>query len=153
RVCQPSVILRGTCLHSSASSSNCRGFASLSVGGSIMLRQATLLPVLFAALILTPTVAHGATFQVIPAAVVLHGDFARCQLLVTALELDGTVNERSADLTLQAAFQSSQSKVVMTTATGRLLAVANGDAVVTVTVAGVTRSVPVKVMGIQERPV
>jgi hypothetical protein len=118
-----------------------------------MLRQTSRQSALLAFLLVAPTVAHAGDFQVIPATVVLHGNFARAQFVVTGREPDSTVNERYADLTHQAVYQSSLPQVVTISPTGRLLAVGNGDAIISVTASGVTHTVPVKVMGVLERPV
>lgn len=90
-------------------------------------------------------------FQVSPAPVVLEGNFARAQLLVTGLE-KAAVSERSADLTRQATYLSSNPQVAAVNNTGRLLAVGNGDATITVTMAGTARPVPVKVSGVVPEP-
>lgn len=89
-------------------------------------------------------------FQVTPAAVQLEGNFERAQLLV----LDGNTppNERTTDLTTQAAYQSSNPQIVSVLRSGQLLAVGNGDAAVTVTVAGTAKTVPVKVVGVTPEP-
>ncbi|HJT30453.1 MAG TPA: DUF1549 and DUF1553 domain-containing protein [Pirellulales bacterium] len=96
--------------------------------------------------------AHAATFQVSPATVKLTGNFARAQLVVTALNPDGTAGERSADLTRQATYLSSNPQVVTATAAGFLLAVGNGQAAINVTSGGETISVPVEVSGVAEKP-
>lgn len=92
-----------------------------------------------------------ADFQVAPASVALDGNFARAQLVVSESQ-PGGVTERSPDLTQQATFASSNSRIVAVTGAGKLLAVSNGDAVITVTFAGVARPVPVKVTGIVADP-
>jgi hypothetical protein len=89
-----------------------------------------------------------ADFQVTPPNVTLAGNFARAQLIVSV----GAPGERSDDLTAQAAYQSTNEKVVAVTPGGRLLAVGNGSAMVNVAHGGVTRSVPVTVAGITDRP-
>ena len=67
---------------------------------------------------------HAATdFQVAPSPVTLEGNYARAQLLVIARPDAGAVNERSADLTHQAAYLSSNPQVVTVSPIGRLLAV------------------------------
>jgi hypothetical protein len=104
-------------------------------------------------LLLGPAVAaHAADFQVEPAAVTLEGNFARAQLLVTARDAGGAVSERSADLTHQAAYASSDPHIVTVDAAGRLLAAGNGTATVTVTAAGVAHPVPVTVTGVVADP-
>ena len=51
--------------------------------------------------------AQGHTLLVTPAEVKLEGNFSRVQLVVTAADASGMVNERSEDLTGQAKFASS----------------------------------------------
>jgi hypothetical protein len=91
-------------------------------------------------------------FQVKPASLTLKGNHARAQLLVTASNARGKVDERSADLTRRAVYHSANEHIALVSPTGRLLAVDNGEVVVTVTVAGATHSVPVRVEGIVARP-
>jgi hypothetical protein len=88
-------------------------------------------------------------FSVTPPSIALDGNFARCQLVVTA----GTPDERAADLTHQAAYASSDQRVVTVSPAGVLLAVGNGKAAVTVTVNGVAQTVPVVVIGVVPQPV
>jgi hypothetical protein len=82
-----------------------------------------------------------------PPAVTLTGNFARAQLVVAA----GT-GERADDLTGVATFQSSDPKVVTVSPAGRLLAVGNGNAAVTITAGGLAKSVSVAVTGVSDRP-
>src|SRR5688572_10967553 len=78
-----------------------------------------------------------AEIQVTPATAMLDGNFSRTQLVVT-----GT---NSRDLTLIATYKISRPEVAAVSATGRLLAVGNGQAVVTVTADGVAKDIPVTV--------
>jgi hypothetical protein len=87
-----------------------------------------------------------------PAEVRLTGNFEGVQLLATAVDSGAEPNERSRDLTTQATFASSDAGIVTVDERGRLLAVANGTATITVTAAGVSRDVPVTVEGISEKP-
>ncbi|MEX0712079.1 MAG: hypothetical protein WD278_06995, partial [Pirellulales bacterium] len=96
--------------------------------------------------------AAAATFRVAPASVELEGTFARAQLLATSLEADGGSTDRSADLTRQAVYASSNPQVVTVSDAGALLAVGNGQAVVSVTAGGEAIEVPVVVSGVEERP-
>ena len=91
-------------------------------------------------------------FRVSPAKVAFERNFEQTQILVTATDPVGAVNERSDDLTTKASFASSNPAVVAVTPAGRLLGVANGDAVVNVTVDGITKSVEVHVEGIVADP-
>src|SRR2546430_900708 len=93
--------------------------------------------------------ARAEPFHVTPAAVTLEGNLARVQLVVTAGD---TVNEKSADLTHRAAYRSSRPEVVTVSETGRLLAVCNGQAAISVSVDSVSRSVPVTVSGVVAVP-
>jgi len=86
-------------------------------------------------------------FQVNPPTAALAGNFARLQLLVTAGQGD-----RADDLTHKVTFQSSNPQVVTILPTGRLLAVGNGSANVTVTFNSASRSVPVTVSGVEASP-
>src|SRR5689334_14278116 len=94
--------------------------------------------------------ARSADFQVFPPTVQLDGSFERAQLLV--MEGLAAPSERTNDLTHQAAYQSSNPQVVTVSRTGQLLAGSNGDATVTVTVAGIAKVVPVKVSGVTAEP-
>lgn len=96
--------------------------------------------------------ASGATFQVGPPAIQLEGNFSRAQLLVTAANSDGTTNERSADLTHQAVYASSNPQVVSVSSAGALLAAGNGEATITVTANGEMIQVPVQVTGVTPQP-
>ena len=71
---------------------------------------------------------------------------------MTATDPTGITNERSEDLTTKSSFASSNPAVVTVTPAGRLLAVANGDTVVNVTVEGITKAVEVHVEGIVPDP-
>jgi hypothetical protein len=95
----------------------------------------------------------GTDFQVTPAAVTLEGNYARTQLVVTARAPDGTVTDQSADRTYEAVYLSSNPQIVTVGPNGRVLAHGNGDATITVTVAGVARPVAVKVTGVTDKPV
>lgn len=92
------------------------------------------------------------SFRVQPEQVALSGNFARCQLVVTAADAGGEFSSRSFDLTHQAAYATSDPKVVSVSAGGRLLAVGNGTAEVTVTVGGASVSVPVSVSDVLPTP-
>jgi hypothetical protein len=96
--------------------------------------------------------AGGASFQVNPLAVQLEGNFARAQLLVTAANPDGTTNERSADLTHEATYSSSNPQVVAVSSSGALLAVGNGEATITATAKGESVPIAVVVTGVAPRP-
>jgi hypothetical protein len=94
----------------------------------------------------------GADFQIAPAAVTLDGNFARAQLIVAERGSNGAMSERSADLTHQARYISSDPRIVTVSDTGLLLAHDNGSATITVNVAGVAHSVAVTVKGVIAKP-
>lgn len=96
--------------------------------------------------------ANAVDYQVSPAKVVLDQNFAQVQLLVTATDATGATQERSEDLTTRASFASSDPKIVSVTPAGRLLAVGNGQAVVSITIDGVAKPVEVQVTGVLPQP-
>src|SRR5690348_6576822 len=89
---------------------------------------------------------------VLPAEVQLSGNFAQAQLLVAAVQSDGTPSKQSDDLTYKASYQTSDAKVVTVNESGRLLAEGDGTAKIVVTVGDVKREVPVTVSGVQAQP-
>ncbi len=91
-------------------------------------------------------------FKVSPAKITLERNYEQAQLLVTATDASGATNDRSEDLTTRASFASSNPAIVSATADGRLLGIANGDAVVTVTVDGTAKPVEVHVEGVVPDP-
>jgi hypothetical protein len=95
---------------------------------------------------------RGADFQITPSALTLDGNFARAQLLVTERAADGAEHDRSPDLTHQARYVSSNPQIVRVSSSGLLLALGNGSATITVSVAGKTSAVPVTVQGIVPQP-
>jgi hypothetical protein len=107
-----------------------------------------------ATVLLGPAAASPAAFdfQVAPATVTLEGNFARTQLVVTAKVDTSAANERGSDLTHQATYVCSNPQIVTVTATGQLLAAGTGETTVTVTVAGVSHPIPVKVTGVVAEP-
>jgi len=113
-------------------------------------------PALLACLMLGPItaaqVAAAATFDVEPASIQLEGNFARAQLVLTARNSDGTKSERSADVTPQASYTSTNPQVVSVLRPGFLLAVGDGEAAIQVSIGGETVAVPVKVSGVSAQP-
>ena len=97
--------------------------------------------------------ADGPGFVIQPAQVELNGNFARAQLLVTEIGTDGKPNVRSNDLTEQATYAPSNPQVVTVDEAGRLLAVGNGEADVTVTVDGKSAVTHVTVANVASVPV
>lgn len=100
----------------------------------------------------TTSRANGAAFLVSPPSIALEGNFARAQLVVSALQPDGSVNDRSNDLTHNATYASSNPQVISVTSSGFLLAIGNGEAAIAVTANGETVQVPVQVSGISQQP-
>ncbi len=96
--------------------------------------------------------ARAVEFQVFPPQVVLAESFARAQLLARAVDAAGGVSERSDDLTSRASFVSSDPAIAVVNPAGLVLAVGNGQATITVAVEGVTRAVPVEVIGVLPQP-
>ncbi len=94
-----------------------------------------------------------AGFQVSPPKLVLEGNYARAQLLATAVGPDGSVNERSNDLTHAATYASSNPQVVTVSSSGFVLATGNGEAVISVTAGAETVQTPVTVSGVLPQPV
>jgi hypothetical protein len=88
-----------------------------------------------------------------PAKVSFDRNFDQAQILVNSADSSGTINERSDDLTTRAAYSSPDPKVVTVTPAGRLVAVGNGQATVTVSLDGVTKQVEVQVTGLVDKPV
>jgi hypothetical protein len=104
------------------------------------------------ALILLPGVCRSGTeFQVTPDQVFLEGNYARAQILVSAQDRSGA-GERAADLTHQAIYQSSDTRIVTVAPRGQLLAAGNGETSVRVTASGVTHEVRVRVTGVVAAP-
>ncbi|HWB00068.1 MAG TPA: DUF1549 domain-containing protein [Pirellulales bacterium] len=106
-----------------------------------------------------PALAAAANFEVHPAIVKLAGNFEQAQLVVTELaqpDSSSTVDAqaRRADLTAQAEFSSSNTKVVTIDQRGRLLARGNGATTVRVSVPnrGSAATVEVEVTGFTAQP-
>ncbi|HEY3967447.1 MAG TPA: DUF1549 domain-containing protein [Planctomycetaceae bacterium] len=105
-----------------------------------------------ASLALLTQVAWALDFKISHSQVIFDRNFEQAQLLVTATDPAGVSNERSEDLTTRASFASSNPAVVSVSPSGRLLGLANGDAVINVTVEGVSKPVEVHVAGIVTDP-
>ncbi|MDX1946832.1 MAG: DUF1553 domain-containing protein [Pirellulaceae bacterium] len=95
----------------------------------------------------------GSGLIVTPEKVDLNGNFARGQLVVSRPDQDGKITERSDDLTTQAKFRSSDPAVVTVSESGQLVAIKDGAATITVSLAEDQREVPVAVSGVVEHPV
>ena len=92
------------------------------------------------------------TLVVTPDRVVLDGNFARAQLLVTKPLTKDEIDQRSDDLTAQATFTSANPAIAQVTERGQLLAVENGETTIDIAAAGAHRTVPVTVQGVTEHP-
>ncbi|MCI0357907.1 MAG: DUF1553 domain-containing protein [Planctomycetaceae bacterium] len=90
---------------------------------------------------------------VAPAEVKLAGNFTRVQLVVTEPAADGSVTERSQDLTGQVVFASADAAIATVSPSGEILAVKDGQTTITVTRGDAKRDVPVSVSGVVESPV
>jgi Protein of unknown function (DUF1553)./Protein of unknown function (DUF1549)./Bacterial Ig-like domain (group 2). len=90
---------------------------------------------------------------VTPAEVKLDGNFASVQVVVTAPASDGTITDRSDDLTSQVVFASADPTIATVSASGEILAAKNGQTTITITRGDVKRDVPVTVSGVVEHPV
>lgn len=112
----------------------------------------TALVVCLSLLPLSPLPASARDFVVTPTGVTLSGNFAQSQLLVTASDAAGQTTDRSDDLTSRASYQSSHPAIAAVEPNGRISAVGNGEATITVTIEGTARTVLVKVAEIVERP-
>jgi hypothetical protein len=107
------------------------------------------------AVFLLATASHAAgppAIVISPERVELNGNFARAQLVVTKPAAGGFVNERSDDLTTQATYATSDPGVITVSPSGQLLAIANGEARVTVQANDARVEVPVTVADVAEHP-
>ena len=93
---------------------------------------------------------HGVSVSPVEAKLVRN--FEQVQLVVTAKNADGSITDRSGDLTNSASFVSSAPNIVSVNSQGRLLAKANGQATIKVTAGGATHDVPVTVSGVVDQP-
>jgi len=92
------------------------------------------------------------SFSVTPSNVALQGNFSEAQLLVSQSGAEGTADKRSPDFTHAVSYSSSDDAIVTVSAAGRLLAVGNGMANISVEYEGQAHSVPVTVTGIEGKP-
>jgi hypothetical protein len=90
--------------------------------------------------------------HVFPPEVQMEGNFAQTQLVVVAADAKGEVGPRSPDLTRDATYRSSHPKVVTVNDFGRLLAVGNGTATITINAGKASKQVAVQVSGIVAEP-
>ncbi len=94
--------------------------------------------------------AQSPALVVAPERVLLRGNFARAQLVVSLA--DQSSDASSPDVTSQAKFASSDEAVAAVSATGQVMARGNGETVITVTADGKSANVPVIVEGVDEHP-
>jgi len=99
-----------------------------------------------------PSPASADEFRVTPAQVRLGDNFALAQLTVTQPENGKNFTDRSDDLTTTARYASSDTAVVTVTETGKLRPAGNGQAKITVTIKGTSKTIPVTVEGFQLQP-
>ncbi|MBP88061.1 MAG: S-layer related protein (Precursor) [Planctomycetaceae bacterium] len=99
------------------------------------------------------TVSAADPFQVAPDTIQLQGNFARVQVAVTRSAADGSVNDRSDDLTHAVTYESSDPSVFTVDKAGVLLAVGDGAATLKVTAADASKEIPVEVGGVANPPV
>lgn len=92
------------------------------------------------------------SLSVVPERVELAGNFSRAQLLVLRPVADAKDTDRCDDLTTQATYNSSDPAIATVNAAGQLLAVANGEAIITVAVGEIHAEVPVIVRGVDDQP-
>ena len=85
-----------------------------------------------------------------PERVLLRGNFARAQLVVSKDE--GLADARSSDVTSQATYASSNEAVAAVSEAGQVTARGNGEAVITATAGGNSARVPVVVENVEEHP-
>lgn len=106
----------------------------------------------FALLVTTSLIASEGerSFSISPSEVNLSRPFAQSQLLVAATSIKSK-NHSPADLTHSASYRSSDEKIVTVNQTGRLFAVANGNAKIQVTVNDETHEIPVTISGIDDQ--
>lgn len=117
-----------------------------------MSRPMCFLFALSALCLLTATAPAAEEPRVTPSEVTLSGNFSQMQLLVARTDADGQVTDRTEDLTRRAEYATSNPEVVQVHSKGRLVPVGNGTAEITVTVDGLTRTVPVTVRDVQPEP-
>lgn len=100
-----------------------------------------------------PAVASAAAdFEITPDKVLLQGTLARTQLLISERAASGRPMD-SRDLSHRAQYQSARPEVASVGPTGEIVGHANGETAVSVTVEGITHTVPVVVEGILPEPV
>jgi hypothetical protein len=91
-------------------------------------------------------------FELRPRELSLVGNFSRLQLVVRRTDATGQTTDQSEDLTHESHFRSSDPQVVSVSESGRLLAVGNGQAEITVTVNETSKPFPVSVSGVETEP-
>lgn len=100
-----------------------------------------------------PGLSCAADFVVSPAQVRLDRNFERVQLLVTEVAGAGSTSNRSNDLTAKSQFSSNNPAVATVNSQGNLQVVSNGQATITVTHEGISKTVNVDASGVVPNPV
>lgn len=93
-----------------------------------------------------------AGFRVTPETVRMQGNLERTQLVVTATNAARQASDRSADLTHAVKYQSSNPGIATVSESGRVVAIGNGSATVTVTRGDKSINVPVTITGVEPSP-
>jgi Protein of unknown function (DUF1549)/Bacterial Ig-like domain (group 2) len=107
--------------------------------------------VLILALIGT-TPAFASDFQVAPESINVFRNYEPTQILVTAVDSNKAITDRSDDLTTRATYESSNPGIASVSSEGMVIGVSNGDTQIHVTCDGVTKSIAVHVQGIVAEP-
>jgi len=120
------------------------------------MQPVSLCRLMFCAVCLIGNICHvsqaRADFEIVPNRAKLVGNFAQAQLLVRDLQTASDDSARRADLTRKAVYGSTDPSVVTASPAGRITAVANGQAKVTVIFEGHTRAINVDVTGVETEP-
>jgi len=94
-----------------------------------------------------------AKLLIAPAEIQLDGNFSRTQLVITEPSADGSLTDRSHDLTGQVVFASADPMIATVSPAGEVLAGKDGQTTITVTRGDSQRDVPVTVSGVVEHPI
>ncbi|MDA1165800.1 MAG: DUF1549 and DUF1553 domain-containing protein, partial [Planctomycetota bacterium] len=92
------------------------------------------------------------SFAVSPTEIKLGRNFERVQLVLTRLDTAGNVSDTSDDLTSEATFRTKEPSVATVNDRGQLLAVANGNTVITIQIGDQTVERSVVISGVEEQP-
>ena len=92
------------------------------------------------------------SFVISPSTIAIESKFESVQIIVTEPSAPNAIADRSRDLTTGAEFVSTNAAVVQVDKQGRCSAVGNGNALIRVTVTGVSQEIPATVSGIVDNP-